>query len=289
MKGGCKRGKMSNEEIEYIANHPTQSDEKIAKALNRTVTSIKKNRGQIAVKIDLNKKESHVEKLKASSTWKETKRGFINYFEEKFFQDEWSGYMDQFIAAGISKVDENIFKDLIWLDIFCNRFLEDRADSSRRRKKLEKELDDERELGEDADRGRIAELNSQIKEYRDVEKDCDVKFERFSKEKSGKLKSLQDMNMERLKQETNADKNVFALFKKLSSKPMRKKEGILLEKVKVSVDQLQKEWEESYRYQNDEICFPLLTPEGVLKREEEKGGGEIERELKELKDLKGTE
>jgi len=264
-KIGCKRGAISNKEKKFIEANLDKSIEWLAKKIDRTKAFVKKYVGERKQHVDFVDKEDYVHQLRASSFWDATKKGLMSD-EISYFEHEWAKYLEQFSSIDMTNADQTMIKDLINLDIWCNRFQERSKSIINQirilRDKLAKELEKS-----DKDMYIIDTYEKQIGGLQDEQKNYIKNYKEYQQEKNKKLIALQAADLERLREKTSA-KDIWSVLKELDSEKMRIKEGALNEKVKVSVSNLEERWQQPMKYADGSYDYPMLTPEQMLKLKE---------------------
>ena len=253
---------LTKEERSFIiANKDLMSATEIAKRLNRSTAFVRKNIAKINKELERDEYKEYIEKLHNTPFWSEVRKGLVDD-EEHYFELSWSHYMKQFSVTDILPTDELMIKDLVMLDIMCNRLLKERALGLKEIESLMELLEKER-AEFDVDTEQINNYENQLGILRRRQEDITRQFMDLQKQKDSKLKELKATRLERYKHMEETKKNIWELLKQLDTAQMRKQEGMLAEKMRAAVNNLQNKWGEPMEYADGTYDKPLLTADTV--------------------------
>lgn len=265
-----RKGKLKKEHLEYVeANHETMSVEEIAKYLNRSVSMIEKTIQALPRYQQEKDKNEWVSRLHATSFWGEVKKGLVGN-ETPYFERAWASYMDQFgSASDILATDELMIKDLIMLDILSNRTINDKANILRRINSLEQLIDEEMKKSSlDRNAQELAAWRTQLNSLMAAKVSLGKEHLDYQNRKDAKLRDLKGSRDQRFKQIEESKRNIFELIKELNKQTNRRKEGRLMEKMKIAAENVLDDWGNTFEYESGELDKPFLSPEGELKHKQ---------------------
>lgn len=260
-----KRGKLSNEEMEFIDKNMTDlSVEDIAHALNRTVNPIRRYIREKKAKRDspFKNEEYLLNKLHSRYYWPELNHQFSKE-ELRFFEHEWIQYYKQF-SEDVTATEENEMIELIRVSILLNRIMRDKQEIIKNIQRIERLID--LEMGKPPDRidtlvlsnlqqqigGFIASKAAFIKEYDTLT----GKKEKFTRELKGTREA-------RLRKAEDAKTNFNAYLRHLDEENVRNREGALMEKMAVAADKSKNRLGEYHEFVDGFVDQPLLNADTV--------------------------
>jgi hypothetical protein len=271
-RGHCdvRKGPISQDELEFMLVHKDLLDiPEIMKRLNRSEPFVKKHMASLPEVQRRLDKNDWVSRLHASSFWTEIRKGLIGN-EVPYFERAWASYMEQFGSnSEIMATDELMIKDLVMLDIFVQRSINEKAEILREIKRIEDLLEEEYSLvKEQQDQEKIANSHSQLLSLFSAKNSISKEHIEYQKSKDGKLKDLKGSREQRFKQLEESKKNIFELIKELDTMDRRREDGRMAEKVKIAADKVKEDWNNSIQFDDDVYDKPFLYPEGEVEEDE---------------------
>jgi hypothetical protein len=270
-----KRGRLSKKEDKDIrALLDTASDEEIADRFNRTPEQIAKVRATRG--ITENKQEVHslITLLHTRHYWGEIKKQLIGD-EIVYFEHSWADILGVFTDTNTA--DELLVKDLIILDIHCNRALNVKKNMMQEMGRLAKQIEEELEkTKEERDEdpnfaARVSNLQSKLNEMRTTMETVGREHMNLQTKKDAKFKDLKITREQRYKQIQESRKNVFELLKLLEEKENRDKFGKINAMYRKSAEKLRDKFEHVHSFEDGSDDRIFLTPESM-----EKGYAELQ-------------
>jgi len=265
-----KTGRLSKEEIAYIdQNLATLSDEEIASALDRSVSSITQRRAVAPQENANTELQAYVSQLHSKHFWTTVKKSLLND-EIETFQNSWAALYSQFFHQGVTATDEIMMKDVIIEDILLHRALEQKRNILEEIKDYEKQIAEEREKDmDDRDADFMTNALRTIVQLRGTSEAYTKEINEIKKTKDGKFKDLKATRNERLKTVEESGKNIFALIKVLDEQKSRETEGRMSGLVFAASKSKKKDMEIDRVFADGEVDKVWLTPESELDTEQE--------------------
>lgn len=260
-----KRGKASKKDLDYIAANSDQPVAEIAATLRRSEDFVRKYIAAQPTFDRINEHGDWVSRLHTSSFWPEVRRGLVGG-EVSVFEQSWASYMSQFgSTSDIMETDNLMIKDLVMLDILCQRAINDKANTIRRLDVLEQSIDIERQKDEE-DRDQV-----ELQRWMNEKSALLVAKTALSKEhidyqqrKDTKLRDLKGSRDQRFKTIQESKRNIFELIKDLDSDNKRRIEGKLAEKVRIAAERVRDDWNQVMEFEDGTVDKPFVSPEGEL-------------------------
>jgi hypothetical protein len=263
----ARRGKPTVTEYTLIDSMIDEglSDPEIAKKIDRTIAIVKSRRAKHTPPESRQSSNEIIDRLHASSMWNQLIQQ-LTKDELVFFEDQWSSLINQFSIQGILATEEIAMKDLIVLDVLCNRNLIDRKRVSdgishysklikeERAKPIEERNVEDMMNWQDTVNGMRAASESLTKDYKE-----------YVQRKGTLLKDLKGTREQRLKTIEDSKKNFFDLVKILDEPEMRQKEGDELLVLRLAVVNQRERLKNPTKYADGRYDSPLLRPEDVEK------------------------
>ena len=163
-----KRGKLSIDEERYIRENISElSIEQIAEAINRTVKPVERyvieNNLGVSTLTEQQNNATLITKLHSKTFWNEIVRQFDDATGElEYFENTWIGLVKQF-REDVLPAEELQIKQFITIDILINRSMKERKRHIQETERLQKEVEQEYKLPEDArDIQKLANLETQL-------------------------------------------------------------------------------------------------------------------------------
>lgn len=261
---------MSVDEASFIRdNHLNMEPEEIASTLNRSLKFVKQKIAQIPVVQEIEDRGDAVAQLHASHFWPEVQRSLLNS-EIKFFEQQWAKLVDQFSTNEIMATDEMMIKDLILLELGGLRATAEKKKVMTMLLDTEEQYEKERKKPIDVqDIAFITLLKDQLTSLRACLPQLSKEQLDFQQRKDQKLRDLKATREQRYKQIEESKKNIFELIKTLDEYKKRKKEGRWMELMKMGADKVEDDWNNSMEFEDGTYNRPMLTPEAILKEDEE--------------------
>jgi hypothetical protein len=282
-----KRGPASNDEITYIIdNAEIKSISEMAEELGRTEVFVRKYRATFPGKREAVSVDDFIKNLHATPFWVEIKKCLLGG-EIKYFEQQWASYMRQFSAHDILATDEMMTKDLIMLEIMCNRALKEKASAIAEIERLESLISNELQKSSDMrDAVSLTDWQQQVNALRASLTALSSEFTTHQKGKDDKLRDLKATRKERYQRLEQSKRNFFELIMTLDDIKQRHKEGLESAKVAIAAQKLIDNWSENYEYEDGTVDAPFLSPEGMLKDEyDEEQRKIIEQYQEELREV----
>jgi hypothetical protein len=264
----AKPGAWGKDDIQFLRDNPGMSDEEVAAVINRSVASVKKNRLKLPSQDYDASLSEPLARLQTLYFW-DTVRGQLINDEQKYFEQQWCRFWDQFSHNDVLATDEVMIKDAILLDIMSNRSLTFKASQLRRSTELSDLINAEYDKSpEDRNQVLLANMETQYGACQAAITDSTKEYLEYQKKKDDKMTQLKATRDQRLKQTEQSGKNFWELCRMLEDKKKRLKDSVLMTRMKVASDRLKKNWsEETHRFADDEFDKILLIPEEEDKHE----------------------
>jgi hypothetical protein len=263
-----KTGKLNKQEQEYIRNHPELDAKEIAAKLGRTPELIRKFRAQIPSIQHAESLVDAVSRLHTSYFWPAVRQQLLDH-EVEYFEQQWVRYWDQFSHSDVLATDEITMKDVIILDIMCNRANIRKTQASHQERVLTEDIANERRKDlEERNEALISELEARRGNLFIIITEATREFREFQKSKDDKLKQLKATRDQRLQRQEQSGRNFFELIRALNDMKARRRDSITMEKMKIAAERVRQDFEQVHKFSDDDYDKPLLTPEGELRAKE---------------------
>lgn len=253
-----KSGPVTAAEIEYIRlNMKSSSIQDIAEELGRNPDTISK----VVSQIGSFGAKSEILDLKKRTDWNQIQEQFTED-EVELFKSHWNGIVNQF-SSEIYYTESLQIIAAIKHDILSNRVLNDQMKIKKEIARLEKDLDDERHLP-NPDRDRILSIENQISAYCMAEQVNGKEFREGSTRLMAVLKDLKALRADRISKVDDMKKSFSSLMKNIIEDPTLSKElGAELEKSRMAMEMVEKEFGLRRKFANGEFDRPLLNSDTV--------------------------
>jgi hypothetical protein len=163
-----------------------------------------------------------------------------------------------------------MIKDLIMAEILANRALKERRRMMMEISELERQLDTEQEKDrEERNEAIEASLQTQVTALIAAMPTLTTEHEKHAIRADKKLEHLKATRSARFRQIEESRKNFFELVKELDTRHSRERDGRWMELMRQGGDKVVESWGEFHEYADNTVDRPLLTPETVVKGEEE--------------------
>jgi hypothetical protein len=264
-----KRGKLSREEESIISsNIGSKSDEEIAAIINRDPSTVAKYRMQIPVLQNNDSISDIIIQLHKKFFWTETRRQLVDSDEIAYFENYWGYLVQQFAGQGITATDEQMMRDLILIDIQVNRSNKNSMSVRKEIQDIEDQIEQINSEYVDDPVGRVSKLPPLLERLNVLRSNIRALTEEYkilADKKDKKYEQLKSTRQLRLEKVEKSGRSFFDLVKMLDSSEIREKEGRLNEFYKYAAELARLRFEEYYKYDNDQIDRPFLTPEAEEK------------------------
>lgn len=271
-----KRGQLSLDEEKYIRdNITTLSIDEIADHLNRSPTPIEKYIRE--AKISLSSQEDQIsdrilkQKLYTKTFWSEIEKQFDEESGElEYFENTWIGLIKQF-REDVLPAEELQIKQFITIDILINRSMKERKRHIADTEKLQVQVDKEYAKPEDQrDIAKLANLETQLSFARNSIANYTNEYTKLLNEQQKISKDLKATREQRIKRIEDGKSSWVGLIRMLEDETIREKEGRQMEIMAMAVEKSKNKLSEYHEYADQTVDSPLLTPEIISNREDNK-------------------
>jgi hypothetical protein len=269
-----KRGQLSLDEEDYIRqNVNLLSINQISDHLNRNPAPIERyiRESKIA---DVQQSEQQSDKvlrqkLHTKTFWSEIEKQFDKETGElKYFENTWIGLIKQF-REDVLAAEELQIKQFITIDILINRSMKERKRHISDTEKLQVQVDKEYNKPEDQrDIAKLANLETQLSFARNSIANYTNEYTKLLNEQQKISKDLKATREQRIKRIEDGKSSWVGLIRMLEDEELREKEGRQMEIMALAVAQSKNTLGSYHEYADLTVDSPLLTPEIILKREE---------------------
>lgn len=274
-KAPKKRGQLGLEEEKFIRdNIGLLSIEAIADQLNRTVKPIERyiSETKIGLKTPDEQENDKTlrQKLHAKTFWTEIERQFDKDSGElDYFEDTWIGLVKQF-REDVLPAEELQIKQFITIDILINRSMKERKRHISDTEKLQAEVDREYELDEELRDGpKLANLETQLSFARNSIANYTNEYTKLLNEQQKISKDLKATREQRIKRIEDGKSSWIGLIRMLEDEEIREKQGREMEIMAMAVEKNKELLSEYHQYADDGVDMPLLTPETIIKKDQD--------------------
>lgn len=274
-KSPKKRGQLSLEEEKFIRdNIGLLSIEQIADKLNRTVKPVERyiSEAKIGLKTPDEQENDKTlrQKLHAKTFWSEIERQFDKETGElEYFEDTWIGLVKQF-REDVLPAEELQIKQFITIDILINRSMKERKRHISDTEKLQFEVDKEYQLDEDLrDAAKLANLETQLSFARNSIANYTNEYTKLLNEQQKISKDLKATREQRIKRIEDGKSSWIGLIRMLEDEEIREKQGREMEIMAMAVEKNKQLLSEYHQYADDGVDMPLLTPETIIKKDQD--------------------
>ena len=262
----ARRGKPSELEYQQIDSmiDDGMSDEQIAKTIDRTTAIVASRRNRHTPVEKRATDNECLARLHGKSMWIQIQKQ-LNKDELALFEEQWVALNDQFSIQGVLMTEEISMKDLIIMEILCNRNLIDRkriADSIDFYQILLKQ--EQEKPFNDRDIEQMQSWRDTINGMRGATESLTKDYKEYVQRKGAILKELKGTREQRLKTIENSEKDIFSLIKILDEPEMRRMEGEELMVLRLAVANQRKRLKDLYKYADGKYDRPLLRPEDII-------------------------
>jgi len=268
-----KRGQLGLEEEKFIRdNIGLLSIEQIADQLNRTVKPVERyiSEAKIGLKTPDEQENDKTlrQKLHAKTFWTEIERQFDKDTGElDYFEDTWIGLVKQF-REDVLPAEELQIKQFITIDILINRSMKERKRHIADTEKLQAEVDREYQLDEELRDGpKLANLETQLSFARNSIANYTNEYTKLLNEQQKISKDLKATREQRIKRIEDGKSSWIGLIRMLEDEEIREKQGREMEIMAMAVEKNKQLLSEYHQYADDGVDMPLLTPETIIKRD----------------------
>jgi len=274
-KAPKKRGQLGLEEEKFIRdNIGLLSIEDIADQLNRTVKPIERyiSEAKIGLKTPDEQENDKTlrQKLHAKTFWPEIERQFDKDSGElDYFEDTWIGLVKQF-REDVLPAEELQIKQFITIDILINRSMKERKRHITDTEKLQAEVDREYQLDEELRDGpKLANLETQLSFARNSIANYTNEYTKLLNEQQKISKDLKATREQRIKRIEDGKSSWIGLIRMLEDEEIREKQGREMEIMAMAVEKNKELLSEYHQYADDGVDMPLLTPETIIKKDQD--------------------
>jgi hypothetical protein len=272
-----KRGKLSIDEERYIRENISElSIEQIAEAINRTVKPVERyvieNNLGVSTLTEQQNNATLLTKLHSKTFWNEIVRQFDETTGElEYFESTWIGLVKQF-REDVLPAEELQIKQFITIDILINRSMKERKRHIQETERLQKEVEDEYKLPEDArDIQKLANLETQLSFARNSIANYTNEYTKLLNEQQKISKDLKATREQRIKRIEDGKSSWVGLIRMLEDEEIREKEGREMEIMNMATQKTKKGLRELFTYADENVDHPLLNCDTM---EEEKSDDE---------------
>lgn len=261
-----KRGKLSNEEMEFIRTNIDRLDiHNIAVQLNRTDVVVEKycNDNNLTYK---GMSEEHFDdtilraKLEEKPYWIEVKKQFSDS-ELEYFAITWIRMMKQF-REDILYSEEMQVKQWITLEIMGNKVMVDRKDSQVQIDRLTAILDAEYDVAEETrDAVTIAALETELSMIRNAQGSYTSEHAKILDRIERIQKDLKAARADRVKKVADSMSTFGGFISSLEDERIRMKVGEDIEIGRMAKNKAIERLSEYHIYEDGQVDQPFLTPE----------------------------
>jgi hypothetical protein len=264
-----KRGFMSNREVETLKAHLRNkvTIDEIALRMNRSPDSIKKKADEIQGAEPAPAQLGIADQLMQRPEWKKWQLQFTTDELEQF-KTHYIQMMGQF-ENNVKHTEELQIFQVITLIILIDRTLAEEKRCLMEAEDWRQQLEEERAEGDDADQGKIAELQAQYEMSRAASKQCSDKYRTYSDKQDKILQQLKATRDQRVKNFEQSDKSFLGLLRWLTEEENRSKAGREAELMRAAAQKEKARMGANHKYRDGTIDRPLLTPETVVQDDEE--------------------
>lgn len=259
-----KRGKLSNEEMEFIRTNIGQLNiHNIAVQLNRTDVVVQKycNDNNLTYK---GMSEEHFDdtilriKLEDKPYWKEVKKQFSDS-ELDYFAITWIRMMKQF-REDILYSEELQVKQWITLEIMGNKVMVDRKDSQVQIDRLTIILDAEYEVPEEArDAATIAQLETELSMVRNAQGSYTSEHAKILDRIERIQKDLKAARADRVKKVEDSKSTFSGFIRSLEDEGIRQKVGEDMVIGRMAKDKAIERLSKYHKYEDGQVDQPFLN------------------------------
>lgn len=264
-----KPGAFATKEIEFIEeNMDILSPEDIAEKLNRRVDKVREQIAKMPKRGVKLEQQDILTQLHNKYFWSALEQG-LSPEELRYFEAGWTQYLHQFGASEILPTDEMMIKDLVILDIYCDRALRQRRVAQTEIDRLNRLINDE--LAKDMINQNMSDLmnwRTQVSSIFPAYNTANKDYIEFQQKKDSKLKDLKATREQRFKQIQESHSNFFDLIKELDTQRSRATEGKWAEKMKIAGARVRQDWSKLKTFSDGDVDKVLLSPEGELEDED---------------------
>jgi hypothetical protein len=273
-----KKGRFSMEERAFIeANAEALSPSQIADKLDRDATSvvnwIKENLGFS----QKDKAEIEVANELASKPYfKELEFQFTKDELELFqfhFKKMWSQFKDD-----VFHTEEMQIIDTIKLEILMNRILRSQQENQTEIELIERVAREEKARDKDQrDMDLVIQMERQAAMLRASQEALSKDYKDLQARKATMLKDLKGTREQRIKAIEDSKTTFASLVKQIATDPdFRTRIGLDMEKMRLAISHETERLSEYFKYEDGGVDQPLLTPETLIKNEEDKNDGAVD-------------
>ena len=268
-----KRGKLSLDEEKYIRENVSDlSIEQIAEAINRTVKPVERyiieNNLGVSTLTEQANNNTLLIKLHSKTFWPEIQRQFDETTGElEYFESTWIGLVKQF-REDVLPAEELQIKQFITIDILINRSMKERKRHIQETERLQREVEREYELPEDArDIPKLANLETQLSFARNSIANYTNEYTKLLNEQQKISKDLKATREQRIKRIEDGKSSWVGLIRMLEDEEIREKEGREMEIMNMATQKTKKELRELFTYADDNVDHPLLNCDTMIEEE----------------------
>lgn len=261
-----KRGKLSNEEMEFITDNISVLDiHSIAVQINRTDTVVEKYCSDNNLTYQGMSEERFDDtvlraKLEDKPYWLEVKKQFSDV-ELEYFAITWVRMMKQF-REDILYSEELQVKQWITCELMGNKVLRDRKDAQVQIDRLTILIDAEYEAPEEArDAPTIAMLETELSMIRNAQGSYTSEHSKILDRIEKIQKDLKAARADRVKKIEDSKSTFAGFIRALDDEGMRRKIGEDIEIGKMAKDKAIERLSMYHTYEDGQVDQPFLTPE----------------------------
>lgn len=261
-----KRGPWTQGDKDYIARcYQTQTATEIANYLKRDVQAVVKyidEHYSSSFQSSAKNAEYHIQ---SSPVWRDLEKQFSKD-ELQMFLFHWGRIISQF-KEDVYPTEELQVIDTIKLELLMNRALKQQQKCVDEIFLLEHLLNDERDKDKgDKDRDLVFNLEKQIATLRAAQDSINTDYRDMLRRKNEIMKQMKATRDERIKVLESSKQNFGGWMRRLlQDKELRKRLGIRMEKMRLSMEEEAKRLGSYHTYLDGEVDQPLLNSDTVIK------------------------
>jgi hypothetical protein len=273
-----KRGRLSDEEMAFIASNLDRPDDYIADKLNRTPETITKYRNQINSKASiapqLEKARSKYDEakfiLQSKPNWPDIKEQYSEN-EIKLVEYHWAMLYQQFKEDMTHTEELQLFK-LINLEVMIDRNMKLKAIAERELERIESLLSDlyDRDSSNRTakDEQVLMQLETEKVNARSAQMSRNSEYAKLLEKHNEILKGLKGTRAERIKDVESSNETFFGLIKALANDvSFRERVSQNTELYRMGVEKEMERLSAPHQYMDGGVDFPLLTPENYERQQ----------------------
>lgn len=267
-----KRGRLSDEEMDFISKNLDQTDNFIADRLNRQPDTIAKYRLQLQQEANVapklqeqrDKFEEAKLMLRAKPNWEDIK---LQYSEQelKLVEYHWVMLYQQFKEDMTHTEELQIFK-LINLEVMIDRNMKQKASVEREMERIEELLDDlykkDKQERTPMEEQTLMQLEQELKFSRSSQQARNTEYTKLLEKHENILKGLKSTRADRLKDTESSNETFFGLIKAFANDAyFRDTVSKNIELYKMGMKKEEERLTAPHKYMDGDVDLPILSAE----------------------------